>query len=301
MSGERRAIYTCSESNYLIGTRALLRSAARAYPDVSRFCFVPEGQVGSMTDALRDIATVLPAPRVLKNVPEERQMMAARAFGVTLPADIVLYMDSDIVVCRPGNEIWHVDGRDVRAVMDPGKEMFYNLPGGEPYWSQFKCRFPDRVGFHGINSGLFSLRPAHWADLPDRFERAIEGFEWTQLRHFADQPFFGALFLPHVKPLPFSYNAHFASEIPIPRAAYNVHYTGIKPWNPAFPKHERAWGFWLRYGAEPEPGLLQRALTGGWIMVNQPRCAWSRRKHKSDITARIVTENPQYQGNRGNA
>jgi len=169
------------------------------------------------------------------------------------------------------------------------------LSGGEPHWQQFKDRFPDRVGYHGINSGVFALRPEYWLDLPERFEAAIEGFEWTPARQFSDQPFISAIFLQHVKPLPFSYNAYFSFEIPIPRAVHNVHFTGIKPWNPAFPKHERAWGYWLRYGAEPSPGLLDRALAACLIMINRPRCAWSRRKHRSEITARIVTGNPQYQ------
>lgn len=190
----RKALYTCSDENYVIGTRALLRSAARAYPDVDRYCFAPESQVDALTKKIGDVGTVLPVPRKLRNVPEPRQMMAARVFGVTLPADIVVYMDSDIVVCRPGTEIWNVEGKDVRAVMDPGKEMYYNLPGGEPYWQQFRDRFPERIGHHGINSGVFALRPEYWSELPERFEAAIEGFSWTQVRHFADQPFFGALF-----------------------------------------------------------------------------------------------------------
>ncbi len=120
----RYALYTCSDQDYWIGTRALLRSAAQAYPKVERYCFVPEQQVDAMTEKIRDVATVLPTPRLLRNVPEKRQMMAARVFGITLPADMVVYMDSDIIICRPGNEVWQVEGKDVRAVMDPGKEMF---------------------------------------------------------------------------------------------------------------------------------------------------------------------------------
>ncbi len=294
MTVEKRAIYTCSDRNYLTGTRSLLRSAARVYPDVARYCFVPESDVGVMTVSLRDIATVVPAPRLLRNVPEPLQMMAARAFGVTLPADVVVYMDSDILVCRPGEELWNVEGKDVRAVMDPAKEMFYNLNGGEPYWQQFKNRFPERVGFHGINSGVFALRPVYWNDLPERFEAAIEGFEWTQVKHFADQPFFGAIFLPHVRPLPFVYNAHFAFEIPLPRRVFNMHYTGIKPWHPEFPHHERAWGYWLKYGLEPTPKVWQRVMANLWIGLNIPRCFCSRLFRKSKITARIITDNPQY-------
>jgi len=294
MQNGSRALYTCSDENYVIGTRALLRSAARAYPEVALYCFVPADQIGILQQKLGDVCSVLPAPRKLKNVPEKRQMMAGRVFGVTLPEDIVVYMDSDIVICRPGEELWNVDDKDVRAVMDPGKEMFYNLPGGEPYWSQFKARFPERVGFHGINSGVFAFRPKYWTDLPEQFEAAIEGFEWKEFRHFADQPFFGALFLPHVKPLPFLYNAHFSFEIPVPRGIYNMHYTGIKPWSPAFPKHERAWWYWLKYGQEPSPNVWQRFLAAFWIACNEPRCFFSRILHSSRISAQIVTKNPQY-------
>jgi lipopolysaccharide biosynthesis glycosyltransferase len=294
MRTEKKAIYTCSDEKYVIGTRALLVSAANAYPDVERFCFVPEAQVEEIARKIRDIGTVLPAPRELKNVPQPRQMMAARVFGVTLPADIVLYMDSDVIVCRPGEEIWNVEGKDVRAVMDPAKEMFYNLPGGEPHWQQFRDRFPGRVGHHGINSGVFALRPEYWSDLPERFEAAIEKFSWTQVQHFADQPFLGALFLPCVKPLPFSYNAHFSFEIPIPRDVHHLHFTGIKPWNPDFPHHERAWFFWCKYGQEPCPGHLSLALSGLWAWINTPRCFISRLRHRSSITARIVDQNPQY-------
>ena len=296
MRRERRALYTCSDENYVVGTRALLGSAARAYPEIDRYCFVPEAQVSILTQKLGDVCTVLAAKKKKKNVPAARQMMAGRVFGVTLPADVVVYMDSDIVICRPGEALWQVEGKDVRAVMDPGKEMFYNLHGGEPYWSQFKARFPDRVGYHGINSGVFALRPMHWSHLPEQFEAAIEGFAWTEILHFTDQPFLGALFLPHVKPLPFTYNAHFSFEIPIPRRIYNMHYTGIKPWNPAFPKHERAWSYWLKYGQEPQASWWRRFMAACWIGCNVPRCFFSRMRHRSDITAQIVTENPQYRG-----
>jgi len=293
---ERCAIYTCSDAGYEVGTAALLRSVARVYPAVDRYCFVPESQLEEMKGRIGEIATVLPAPRPLKNVPEQRQMMAARVFGVTLPADIVVYMDSDIVVCRPGPDLWQVEGKDVRAVMDPAKEMFYNLYGGEAYWNKFKERFPERVGYNGINSGVFALRPAFWQALPDLFEEAIDGFDWVETAHFADQPFLGAIFLPYVKPLPFSYNVHFSFEIPVPCNVRNMHYTGIKPWNPSFPHHERPWFYWIKYGSHPACSYWQVFRAFLWVVLNEPRCAWSRIKKRSVHDARVVVENPCYAG-----
>jgi hypothetical protein len=260
-----RAVVTSCDLGFAPGASGLLRSIARVHPDVPRYCFVAPSLVGQLQLLFGELARVIPVPHVLKGTEDTpaRQAHLARYFAHTIPADVVAYFDSDIVVCRPLDEIWNVAPGRVRAVMDNSHTASDLLPGESR--ELFSRAFPQVAGTRGINSGFFSLRPKDWPELAERFEDVLVAGGFSTFPGF-DQPFGSCLFLPHLDPLRAEYNAHYIYDFPIPPRVRAVHFTGkSKPWQPGYPRHEPAYYYWLRYGlGEERFWPLAKARTRIW-------------------------------------
>ena len=162
------------------------------------------------------------------------------------PEDIVAYMDADVLMCRPAPEIWQVADGCVTAIPDSSGQVSDNVPGDDR--ATFTRMFPDTAGCKGFNGGVFALRPTEWRDLITRFEGILSDGAFTY-NYIMDQPMLNALIQPHVRLLPFAFNAHCLFDNRIPYGVRTLHFTSSpKPWMAEFPRHEPAYWYWLKYG-----------------------------------------------------
>lgn len=224
---------------------------------------------------LGDLATVLPIPRPLLGVRQcpARAAHLGRYFASTVPADVVAFFDCDMVLCGSVATVWEVAPGRVRAVADRAKCVADIL--APKHRAAFAHAYPEVAAAPGINAGLFSLRPADWPYLPERFEHSVRG-AWYGSFPGRDQPFANEIFLAHTDLLPGKYNAHCVTGHPIPRDVRVVHFTGsVKPWMPNYPRHEPAYYYWLRHGAV-EVGVWQLARAKLRIWARTPRRLVSR-------------------------
>ena len=120
----RRAIVTGCNLGFLPGAAGLLRSVREFHPDVARYCLVPPNEAESCRAGLGDLAEVVTAPRPVRGVPDKPllQLLAARTFIPTFPADVVAWVDCDVVFCRAAPELWDVPPGMVNAVV-PGDDL----------------------------------------------------------------------------------------------------------------------------------------------------------------------------------
>lgn len=265
-----QAIVTGCNAAYLPGAEALLRSAERFHPDVRRYCYVPAEDAEFAAQRLAGLAAVVTPPK-LRGVPDAIQIACARVFVTTLSEDAVVWIDSDALLCRPAPELWDVEPGRVNVVQNvAGHRIPDNLSPESR--AAFAARFPEMVEERGFNSGVFGLRPADWADLPKRFEEASTALDYVHRPgHALDQTLLNALILPHVRYLDRVFNASSLFDLPIPSGVRVVHFTSSpKPWMAAFPRHEPAYYYWLRYGAL-EQGVwpLLKARTRIWLRTPQ--------------------------------
>jgi hypothetical protein len=243
----KHAVVTGCDSRFVPGAKALLEGAKKLHPDVARFCITPPEDAAAVQDSLGELASVFPAPRKIRGIPDNRQPALLRLFMPLVPADIAVWIDSDIVFCRSAAELWEVNPGEVVAVRDTAYTV-ENMVEPE-FRDLFRRQFPDVICKPGFNSGLFALRTAEWIDLAEKYESAFDKGGYTYHPKIWDQPFLNGLLQPNVRYLPYSYNAHHVFDYTIPADVRLVHFTSaLKPWMPNYPKHEPAYYYWLRYG-----------------------------------------------------
>lgn len=263
------AIVSSCNARFVEGAAALFRTAKRFHPDIERICFVPPAEYGIKAVKLHDLAEIRPFPATVMGVPDNRQANVARVFSVTLDADVVAYIDSDVIFCRPAPELWEVPSGMVNAVLDDSIVIANNLAGDN--LSRYLRQFPDVAPKKGVNTGIFALRPEDWRDLPRQFEKALlsGGYEYESI---IDQPILNGIFEGRINVLPSIFNAHGLFDKLPPPGVRLVHYTGkTKPWEATFPRHEPSYWYWLKYGAPAPGGALRLLFSALWIALITPK------------------------------
>jgi lipopolysaccharide biosynthesis glycosyltransferase len=244
-----KALVTACNLNHAVGAEALLRGIAKFHPDVHRYCYAPTEEVALLHQRLGNLAKVLPPPREIQGSPKKYQIALARLFAVTLPADVVVYMDSDVIICRPAPELWEVAPDTVNAIQDQGTKILDNVP--PQYRDEFSQVFTEASLRKGFNSGVLGLRPHDWRDLPAQYEQLLAKLGYKDNPPMTDQPLLNVLLLDHVRWLSAIFNFHSLFENRIPRNVRIVHFAAsqpIKPWMAIYPKHEMPYYYWVKYG-----------------------------------------------------
>jgi hypothetical protein len=258
------AAVTGCDAKFVLGAATLLRDVKKFHPDVLRVCITPAADAAAVQEQLGDLATVMPAPRDIRVVPAAMQPALLKLFTPLVDADVAVWIDCDMILCRPAPELWTVAPGEVVAVQDSAYKIIYMV---EPALrEQYTRQFPTIIDGRGFNGGLFALRCDEWKDLPERYENAFISGGYTEHPKIWDQPFLNGLFQPNVRYLPRAFNAHHVFDYRIPRDVRLVHFTNVpKPWQPGYPKHEPAYWYWLRYGLqESRFGPLARAKLRIW-------------------------------------
>jgi hypothetical protein len=268
------AAVTGCDANFVFGAATLLRDVRTFHPEVKRYCITPVHDAASVQAQLGDLATVMPAPRAIRVVPPAMQPALLKLFTPLVDADIAVWIDCDMILCRAAPELWQVNRGEVVAVQDTAYKILYMV---EPALrEQFTRQFPAIVEGRGFNGGLFALHTAEWRDLPERYENAFDAGGYAMHPKIWDQPFLNGLFQPNVKYLPHEFNAHHVFDYAIPRDVRLVHFTNVpKPWQPGYPKHEPAYYYWLRYGLQ-ETRFWPLAMAKLRIWARTPRRVLSR-------------------------
>jgi hypothetical protein len=246
-----RALVTGCNVTFLEGARGLLRSVREFHPDVTCYCLAPDGEVDAVRAGVGDLAEVLAAPRAVRGVPDhwKLQLLAARVFIPSFTAGSVAWVDSDAVMCRPAPELWDVPPGAVNAVRDAVYSLGRMVP--PDCWETFARQFGYAKDQPGFNAGVYALRPADWADLPDRYERAVAEGGYPYYPPGFDQALLNALLLPRVNWLPAKFNAHASFEVGVPADVRILHYTdNPKPWMKGFPRHLPGYYYWVRHGEQ---------------------------------------------------
>lgn len=265
----KRVLVTSCNARFVEGATALLRSAKRCHPDIERVCFVPLAEYHQKLVRLGDIAEVRPFPFRVKNVPEDRQANVGRLFAVTVEADVVAYVDADIVFCRPAPELWEVPRGLVNAVRDDSIVIADNLSCCNR--ERFVRQFPAVALRKGVNTGVFAFWVQEWKDLPLRFEEALQtgGYQYESI---IDQPILNGLFDGKTNVLPDKFNAHGLFDKWICPGVRMVHFTGrTKPWQAGFPKHEPFYWYWLKYGSAQTTSTALLLMAAIRIGINAPK------------------------------
>lgn len=260
------AAVTGCDANFVEGAATLLRDVKRFHPQVTRYCITPAKDATIVQAKLGELATVFPAPRFITVIPDAMQPALLKLFTPLVDADIAVWIDCDMILCRPAPELWQVKAGEVVAVQDTAYKILYMV---EPDLRELYAKqFPGIVEGRGFNGGLFALRCQEWKDLPERYERAFEAGGYHHHPKIWDQPFLNGLFQPGVRYLPRAFNAHHVFDYSIPSDVRLVHFTNVpKPWQSDYPKHEPAYYFWLRYG------LAERRF---WPLFQAKLRIWAR-------------------------
>ncbi len=270
------ALVTSCDVAFVEGASALLMSVRRLHPEVRRYCFVPPGQVAAIGERLGSLAQVRAFPRRIKGVPDDRLINVGRLFVVAPPEDVSVYMDADVVMCRPAPEWWRLQPGKVNAVPDSSRQVSDNVAGKDR--DKFTRQYPEVATRKGFNAGVFGLAPREWPDLAERFEDALEagGYAYS---YIIDQPLLNAIIQPRVNWLPFGFNAHGLFDNHIPCDVRAVHFTSSpKPWMKTYPRHEPGYWYWLKYGT-PRAGCVRLLAMAAWIAVCSPK-RWAGRRFR---------------------
>lgn len=280
-----KACVTACDREFIPGAVALLRSIRRNHPEVRCYCFAAVDAEAEVKRALGDLATVLTPPRVVRGIAEAQQLKAVRVFASVLPEALVVWIDADAIMCRPAPELWEIPVGRVNAVQDNATQLGDMLPQANR--AAFFGRFPEFKGVVGFNSGVFALRPTDWRDLPERFEQvALELDSFAKQRRLVDQPILNAVMLSRVNWLPRAFNVHGLFDHPTPADVRIIHFTSNpKPWMAEFPRHERAYYYWVRYGLAEERS---------WPLLQTLLRIWARtpRRHLGSIIKRLARQQP---------
>jgi hypothetical protein len=278
---ETRALVTSCNRAFAPGAEALLKSAIRFHPEISRYCYVPQEELAGFRRQLGSLARVEAYPDVIRGIPKENMANVGRLFVTVPEVDVAAYIDADALICAPCAKLWEVASGRVNAVADSAICVANNIsPANRDF---FVKTYPDVVLHRGINAGVFALRKKDWPDLAVSFERIFTdgGCHYDVI---LDQPILNVVFAQRIDHLPFEYNAHGLWDNTIPQNVKIIHYTGrCKPWMKGFPRHEPAYWFWLKYGRS-DLGVWSSAWANVWVMANWPRRMVSRalRKRSDD-------------------
>jgi len=253
-------IFTGCNARYLPGATATVRSVRRFHPDVDVYCFVPPELVGQAEAALGEAARVICPPRPVDGVSAGSQVKFARLFmAERAEYDVVLWLDSDTVVCRPIDELFAVSPGRVRAVgCHPTNRVPHVLPAG--CRAGYCATFPALTDVPGFNSGVLALRPADWPTLVADMERLLGRLGFDRTLPFGDQALLNGLFQGRSDLLPFEFNwTEMFDAPPADGLVRVVHFcSNPKPWEPGYPRHEPGYWFWLKYGlGETDPAVLR--------------------------------------------
>lgn len=243
----RKAVVTGCDAGFVDGAAVLLRDFRKYHPDVRRYCITPARDAAEVGRKLGELAEIFPAPRPIRVVNEKMQPALLKLFTPLVDADIAVWVDCDMILCRPAPELWEVNPKEVVAVRDTAyKILFMVEPDLRPLYTK---QFPAIVEERGFNGGLFAVRTDEWRDLPERYENAFDSGGYPIHPKIWDQPFLNGLMQPNVRYLSHAFNAHHVFDYPIPRDVRLVHFTNTpKPWMANYPKHQPAYYYWLRYG-----------------------------------------------------
>jgi hypothetical protein len=265
----RIAAVTGCDANFVLGAATLLRDVKKFHPEVARYCICPAQDAESVAKQLGDLAIIFPAPRKIRIIPDKMQPALLKLFTPLVDAEIAVWLDCDMVMCRPVPELWHVAEGEVVAVKDTAyKVRFMVEPELQPLYEK---QFPAVIEGRGFNGGLFALRTAEWKDLPERYETEFERGGYPHHPKIWDQPFLNGLMQPNVRYLPHAFNAHHVFDYSIPSDVRIVHFTNVpKPWMANYPKHEPAYFYWLKYG-EGESRFLKLITAKVRIWLRTPR------------------------------
>jgi lipopolysaccharide biosynthesis glycosyltransferase len=217
------------------------------HPDVARYCIVPPADAEAVGREFKDLATILATPRHIRVISKAMQPALLKLFTPLVDADVVAWLDCDMVMCRPSAQLWDVEPGEVLAVMDNASKIRDMIPCElQPLYEK---QFPGLIEQRGFNGGFFALIPREWRHLPELYEVEFEAGGYPYHTKIWDQPFLNGLMRRHVRYLPKIYNAHHVNSYSIPKDVCIVHFTNVtKPWMPGYPKHEPAYYYWLRYG-----------------------------------------------------
>jgi lipopolysaccharide biosynthesis glycosyltransferase len=243
----RKAAVTGCDANFVLGAATLLRDVKRFHPDVARYCITPAKDAAIVQEKLGDLAQVFPAPRHIRDIPDAMQPALLKLFTPLVDADVAVWIDCDIIMCRPAPELWDAKPGEVVAVTDTAYRILDMVP--PDLQELYKKQFPNIYDGRGFNGGLFALRCVEWKDLPERYENMHEAGGYPYHPKIWDQPFLNGLMQPKVRYLPHAFNAHHVFDYAIPGDVRLVHFTNIpKPWQAEYPKHEPAYYYWVKYG-----------------------------------------------------
>jgi Glycosyl transferase family 8 len=274
VGGVTKAAVTGCDAKFVLGAATLLRDVKKFHPDVRRVCITPAADAAAVQAQLGGLATVMPAPRDIRVVPANMQPALLKLFTPLVEADVAVWIDCDMILCRPAPELWDVQPGEVVAVQDTAYKILHMV---EPELrEQYTRQFPAIVEGRGFNGGLFALRCDEWKDLPERYEAAFDAGGYAVHPKIWDQPFLNGLFQPNVRYLPRAFNAHHVFDYSIPRDVRLVHFTNVpKPWQLGYPQHEPAYWYWLRYGLQ-ETRFVPLAMAKLRIWRRTPRRLLSR-------------------------
>ena len=267
----RRAIVTGCNIAFLPGAIGLLESVRTFHPDVARYCLVPPDEAEQARKVLADLAEVSVAPRPIRGVPDKPilHLLAGRTFIPTFPAEVVAWVDCDVVFCRPAPELWDVPSGKVNAVQDSVYNLGMMVPND--VWEHYVTIFPnmtrDQIGF---NAGIYALRSSEWLNLHELYEAAIAPGRLPYYPPGFDQPLLNGLFHGRINWLPRAFNCHASYELGFPPGVRIIHYTANpKPWMPGYGAHNPGYYEWALHG---EKASAQRAfLLRGYRVLATPR------------------------------
>lgn len=287
-----RALFTACNRAFFPGAEALLAGASRFHAEIPRYCMVPAGEVDEARGRFGQLAEIFPPPRALAGIPMSMQVSIYKLFAVTLPADVVAYVDADAIFCAMAPELWEVDSGKWNAIQDGARSLGNTVP--EIMGAAFRRQFPGMSEKKAFNGGVFALRPAEWRDLPERYERVLAEGNYPTYHPIFDQAMMNAMIQPRVKWLPFAFNVHNLFDREIPRDARIIHYAAgaCKPWEARYPRHEPQYHYWLRHGLNEtrswpllKSRLLVAAITPKRLLGRVIR-HWCERRGGGDLRSR---------------
>jgi len=267
-----KAVLTGCDLNYLPGAVAMLGSVARHHPEVERFCIVPEAEKTQAEAALGGLAKVITPPRRIPGVIDRLQIAHGKVFASDLSYfEVVAWVDTDIVFCRPAPAIWDVrPGRAVAVRCPDTNRVPHNLPTElRPRFAQL---YPVLSAQPGFNGGLFAIRPKDWPDLTSDLHRVLIQMQCENHPVYFDQPLLNVMFGDRVDLLDPTYNwTELYDDPPSARQVRVVHFASKpKPWMTGYPRHEPGYWFWVRHGlAVTDPFRL--AAVRARILARTPR------------------------------
>jgi lipopolysaccharide biosynthesis glycosyltransferase len=200
-------VATSSDANYFPGLIALLRSLKKTNPGLPIVVFD-----GGLTPGQRKKAAKY--AEILAREPFFRikgrgkfsyigDTTLLKFWAAKLEADVVLYLDADMVVLEDLSPLFAIPAGKVGAVMEKNtvRNMFRKQHRDIlSSWSNMNWDVP------GFNAGLFVLRPSEWRDLPEKAETLFRSMGEEVFAKTKDQQLLNVLFAGHVHPFSPRYN-----------------------------------------------------------------------------------------------